>query len=69
MQYFTALPSVHAPDPVLCLQEEIAILERRLENMGVDGDCAYERAMSRLYTAMVKERKQRLVTLHCPRSS
>ncbi len=45
------------------LLEEIATLERRLEDMGLDGDCAYERAISRLYTGMVEDRKQQLAVL------
>jgi hypothetical protein len=31
--------------------------------MGMDGDCAYERAMSRLYTTMVEDRKRQLAAL------
>jgi ketosteroid isomerase-like protein len=45
------------------LREEIATLECRLEDMGMDGDCAYERAMSRLYTTMVEDRKRQLAAL------
>ncbi|MGD2075972.1 MAG: hypothetical protein PVI91_10390 [Gammaproteobacteria bacterium] len=42
------------------LLAEIALLEARIRAMGQDGDCAYERAMSRLYSAMVGERRRRL---------
>jgi hypothetical protein len=45
------------------LLDEIAILQRRLELMGMEGDCAYERAISKLYQAMVKKRKQQLTAL------
>lgn len=45
------------------LLEEIATLERRLSDMGMDGDCAYERAISRVYTDLVEKRKQQLATL------
>ncbi|WP_455233981.1 hypothetical protein [Thiogranum longum] len=45
------------------LLEEIAVLEQRLRVMGVDGDCAYERAISKLYTRMVEERRQQLADL------
>ncbi len=48
------------------LEEEIAALEHRLDIMGMDGDCAYERAMSRLYHRMIEERKQRLADLRIP---
>ncbi len=47
----------------LRLQDEITALETRLQDMGEDGDCAYERAMSRLYTDMVAERKRDLAAL------
>lgn len=50
-------------DQALQLQDEIAALEARLTDMGMDGDCAYERAMSRLYTDMVADRKRRLAAL------
>ena len=45
------------------LVEEIAALEQRLHSMGMDGDCAYERAISKLYHGMIKKRKQRLAEL------
>jgi hypothetical protein len=45
------------------LLDEIAILQRRLELMGMEGDCAYERAISKLYQGMVKKRKQQLTAL------
>ena len=47
----------------LWLQEEIAVLERRLDDMGMDGDCAYERAISKLYINLVASRKQQLAAL------
>jgi hypothetical protein len=45
------------------LLDEIAILQRRLELMGMEGDCAYERNISKLYQGMVKKRKQQLTAL------
>jgi len=48
------------------LREEIALLERRLDDMGVDGDCAYERAMSKVYINLVANRKQQLAALVLP---
>ena len=45
------------------LLEEISRLEQRLESMGMDGDCAYERAISTLYRSMVEERRQQLASL------
>ena len=52
-----------AKEMELKLVEEIAILQRRLELMGMDGDCAYEHAISRLYQAIVEVRKQQLTAL------
>jgi len=45
------------------LLDEIALLQRRLELIGMYGDCSYERAISKLYQAMVKKRKQQLTDL------
>ena len=53
-------------DRTTALLEEIATLEHRLEEMGMDGDCAYERAISRLYHRMAEERKQLLADLNTP---
>jgi hypothetical protein len=57
------MPPVVGDEQALQLQDEIAALEGRLKEMGIDGDCAYERAMSRLYTDMVEDRKRRLASL------
>lgn len=48
------------------LQEEISTLERRLEDMGMDGDCAYERAISKVYISLVARRKAQLAALESP---
>ncbi len=51
------------PDQLALLEEEIAVLERRLDDMGMDGDCAYERAISKVYINLVASRKQQLAAL------
>lgn len=48
---------------VQSLMEEIRRLERRLCSMGVDGDCAYERAIGRLYLVLVDKRKEQLAAV------
>jgi hypothetical protein len=63
MSQSTCSSLVAGYDRALQLLEEIATLERRLDDMGLDGDCAYERAISRLYTGMVEDRKQQLAVL------
>jgi hypothetical protein len=63
MYHFTGLEPAVGEEQTLQLMEEIAALESRLEDMGMDGDCAYERAISRVYTDMVAERKRRLAAL------
>jgi hypothetical protein len=63
MYHSTGLEPVTGSDQTLKLLEEIATLESRLEDMGIDGDCAYERAMSRVYTDMVQDRKRQLAAL------
>jgi len=63
MDQATGMPLAVGDDQAVQLRDEIATLEYRLAEMGVDGDCAYERAMSRLYTGMVEDRKRRLTAL------
>lgn len=63
MDHTTGMPLAVGDDQAMQLRDEIATLEYRLAEMGVDGDCAYERAMSRLYTGMVEDRKRRLAAL------
>ncbi len=65
--YKTSVVTAVAPGAeAASLLEEIETLENRLHCMGEDGDCAYERAMSKLYRAMVEERKLRLSQLAAP---
>lgn len=63
MYQTTGMPLAVGDEQVPQLLDEIAALESRLEDMGMDGDCAYERAMSRLYTGMVEDRKRLLAAL------
>ena len=42
------------------LRQEIAFFETRLHEMGEQGDCAYERALSRAYEALLRERRTQL---------
>ncbi len=60
----TAVTDRDVVDPhLVSLQEEIAILERRLDDMGMDGDCAYERAISKVYINLLAHRKQQVAEL------
>lgn len=45
------------------LQDEIATLERRLEQIGPDGDCAYEKAMIRFFRDQIDRRRRWLGTV------
>lgn len=63
MYHTTGMPLAVGDDQTLRLQDEIATLEYRLAEMGMDGDCAYERAMSRLYARMVDDLKRRLAAV------
>lgn len=45
------------------LTEEIAMLESRLAIMGLDGDCAYERALSQVYHSLLTQRRSQLAAL------
>ena len=44
------------------LQEEIAVLEKRLAQLGPDGDCAYENAMIRFFEQQLAMRRAQLRT-------
>lgn len=46
------------------LRQEIAYFERRLREMGDEGDCAYERALTRVYRLLLKERRDQLTALN-----
>lgn len=45
------------------LRQEIAFFESRLYEMGEQGDCAYEHALSRAYETLLQERRQQLAQL------
>ena len=45
------------------LAEEIKLLENRLHTMGLDGDCAYERALSKVYDSLLIQRRRQLATV------
>ena len=42
------------------LLEELDWLQRRLADMGYDGDCAYERALVAVYDSLVSEKTAEL---------
>ncbi|WP_303908541.1 hypothetical protein [Thiohalomonas denitrificans] len=42
------------------LLEEIAYLEARLRDIGITGDCAYEKSLARSYDALLRERREQL---------
>ncbi|HCK81178.1 MAG TPA: hypothetical protein PK880_04070 [Candidatus Competibacter sp.] len=45
------------------LRQEIAFFEARLNEMGEEGDCAYEHALSRAYETLLRERRDQLSQL------
>lgn len=56
--------SVRQPRPsVDRIQEEIAMIEKRLRELGPDGDCGYENAMIRFYERQLGLRRQQLVAV------
>lgn len=46
------------------LLSDIKYLENRLEEMGYNGDCAYERAMSQAFEQLITEKRQTLASLN-----
>lgn len=54
-------PKMHrSPASAARLWDEISILERRLAQIGPDGDCGYENAMIRFFEQQLSERRARL---------
>lgn len=49
-----------AQQSVQRIRTDIRYLEARLGEMGYEGDCAYERAMTRMYEKLVEERRASL---------
>lgn len=45
------------------LHQQIAFFEMRLREMGHEGDCAYERALSRVYHLLLHQRRDQLASL------
>ncbi len=48
------------------LGQDIAYLEGRIEEMGFNGDCAYERAMVTTYEKLLIEKRAALKELRSP---
>lgn len=51
---------IHSQDQ---LKKDIAYFEARLEELGQSGDCAYEKAMVRVYDSMLEDRRRILAQL------
>jgi hypothetical protein len=45
------------------IQEEIMMIEKRLRELGPDGDCGYENAMIRFYERQLGLRRQQLIAV------
>ncbi len=45
------------------LQEEIVCIEARLDAIGHNGDCAYEKALARRYSELLRSHRQQLFRL------
>ena len=54
------LENSHALDDRTRIEEEILFMESRLEEMGFEGDCAYERAMSKFYQEQLAFRRAQI---------
>lgn len=47
------------------VRTDIRYLERRLAEMSLAGDCAYENALAYAFVRMLSERRAHLTTLRC----
>ncbi len=61
--HFSSRHHGHGHDATDYLRQEIAFLEARLDEMGEKGDCAYEHALSKAYTAILRQRRGELGAL------
>lgn len=52
--------AMHSMDDRTRIEEEIHFMEARLEEMGFEGDCAYERAMSKFYQEKLAFRRAQI---------
>lgn len=50
-------PAVHASSDPERVRAEIAYMESRLEEIGFEGDCGYERAMIKLFEEQIVQRR------------
>ncbi len=57
MHLHTTPSNAHAAHHI---REEIAYLEARLIRMGHDGDCAYEKRLSKHYHLLLEQRRKQL---------
>ena len=57
------IPPLQGADSINRLQEEIAFLETRLDEMGGSGDCAYEKALVRSYNERLAARRDQLAAI------
>lgn len=45
------------------LEEEISYMETRLEEIGFEGDCAYEKAISKFFRAQIDVRRRAIAEI------
>ncbi len=58
-RFYSQLP-VSPTEHQTRLLEEVAYLEMRLHDIGLTGDCAYEKSLARSYDALLRERRDKL---------
>jgi hypothetical protein len=64
-EHQTAHPSAGRTLSENQLLDEISWFETRLQEIGGNGDCAYEKALARSYEQTVNSHRQRLAALRC----
>ena len=70
MQHTITIASrpAHAVRETDHLRQEIAFLQARLQQIGDQGDCAYERALGTVYRTLLDQRCQQLNPVSAARS-
>ncbi len=64
IEYRKSTDHIRAKKRVEHLNNEIELYQSRINGMGLDGDCAYERALIKVYNDLLVQRSSELKAMH-----
>ncbi len=64
IEYRKSTDHIQAEKRVEHLNSEIELYQSRINGMGLDGDCAYERALIKVYNDLLVQRCSELKAIH-----